>query len=101
MNWIDALRVLGPAVLMVVPGAQPFIPLIIAGIEVAERSNQKGADKKEIAKDAVRVGAATANQIAKKEVVNVAEAEKAAEDAIDAVVGVTNIVAGAKNKKGE
>lgn len=99
MDWIKALKILGPAILMVVPGAQAFIPLIIAGIEVAEHSGLPGADKKVIAKEAVQIGAATANQIAKKEVIDVAQAQKVADDTIDAIVQVTNIVSGVKKNK--
>ncbi len=91
-KWIAILKIIGPAVMMVVPGAQPFIPLVIAGIEVAEMSNKSGVEKRAIAMEAVELGAVTANTIAKKEVVLPIEASKVADDTIDAVVGATNLV---------
>jgi hypothetical protein len=96
MKWLSILKVLGPAVLMGVPGAQPFIPLIIAGIEVAEKSGKSGSEKKEIAKNAVKLGAEVANTVAKKEVLNSIEAEKVADNTIDAIVGIVNIVSAVK-----
>ena len=97
MDWIKALKILGPAVLAVVPGAAAFAPLIIAGIELAEMTGKPGVEKKEIAKEAVELGAKTANEVAKKEVINPAEAVKAADDTINAIVGVTNLVTKAKS----
>lgn len=91
-KWLAILKVLGPAIMLAVPGAAPFIPLVMAGIEVAEMTGKPGIEKKEIAKEAVALGATTANTIAKTEVINSAEAVKVADNTIDAIVGATNII---------
>ncbi len=96
MDWLKVLKVIGPAVLAIVPGVGPFIPLIIAGIELAEESGKPGVEKKQIAKDIVKLGMVAANQVAKKEIVKPEEAVKVADDTIDAIVGVTNIVSNIK-----
>lgn len=97
MDWIKILKILGPAIMAVVPGGLVFAPLVIAGIEIAEETQKAGAEKKAIAKDAVKLAAEAANVVAKKEVVNPAEAVKVADDTIDAVVGATNLVSKAMN----
>ena len=97
-KWISILKILGPAIMMVVPGGQPFIPLVIAGIQVAEMSGQPGAEKKKIAKDAIKLGAETANAIAKKEVMKPSDAVAVADNAIDAIVGAVNIVHNVKSE---
>ena len=89
MKWLDALKIIGPAILAVVPGAAPFTPLIIAGMELAEKSGKKGADKKVIAKEAVELGARTANTIANREVINPDEAVRVADGTIDIIVTAT------------
>lgn len=94
MNWKDILKVMAPAVMAVVPGAAPFIPLVVAGMTVAEESQQPGANKKTIAKQATKLGAEAVNLASKGKVhLEPAEAEQIADDVIDAVVGVTNLVA--------
>jgi len=98
MKWNEVLRILGPAVLSVVPGAQPFIPLVIAGMTLAEETGKGGKEKKEIALEAVVLGAQTANTIAKREVVNAVEAERTALDTIDAIVSIVNIAKKATDK---
>lgn len=92
MKWLDILKVIGPAVMAVVPGAQPFIPLVVAGIEVAESSGKDGASKRVLAKEAVRFGAQAANTIAKRDVVPVDQAEAVFDSTVDTIVGVVNIV---------
>lgn len=92
MDWLKVLKILGPAIMAVVPGALPFVPLVMAGIELAEETGKPGAEKKEIAKEAVKLGAETANAVAHREVVNAAEAVAVADNTIDAVVGTVNIV---------
>ena len=92
MDWLKALKILGPAILMVVPGAQAFIPLIVAAIQLAEETGKPGAEKKTIAKEVVKLGAETANVVAKKEIVNPTDAVAVADNTIDAIVGTVNIV---------
>lgn len=97
MDWIKILKIIGPAIMAVVPGGLAFAPLVIAGIELAEETQKAGAEKKEIAKDAVKLGAEAANAVAKKsgidtEVINPNAAVQVADDTIDAVVGATNLV---------
>ena len=95
MNWKDILKIMGPAVMAVVPGAQPFIPLVVAGIAAAEESGQPGADKRAIAKKVTKLGADAVNLAGKGKVhLDPVEADQVADDVIDAIVGVTNIVAG-------
>lgn len=92
MKWLDILKVIGPAALAAVPGAAPFIPLIIAGMQVAEMSGKPGVEKKEIAKAAIKVAAEATNQVAKKEIVNPEQAVRLANDTIDVVVKAVNAV---------
>lgn len=91
MNWIKVLKIVGPAILAVVPGGLVLAPLVIAGIEVAEMTGKSSAVKKEIALNTVKAGVEAANIIAKKEVVNSIEAVMVANNTIDAIVGATNI----------
>ena len=94
MKWLTVLRVIGPAALAGVPGAAPFIPLVLAGIETAERSGKSGAEKKQIAKEAIRIGAEAAVIASKgKAKIDPAKAVQVADDVIDAVVGSTNLIA--------
>lgn len=90
MKWINILKIIAPAILAVIPGAQPFIPLIIAGMEVAEETQKPGVEKKAIAIEAVKLGADTANTIAKKEVIDPSLAVKTAESSIDLIVDISN-----------
>lgn len=101
MDWLKVLKILGPAILAVVPGAAPFIPLIMAGMELAEETGRPGVEKKAIAKEAVKVGAEGVNLIAKKEIVNPTEAVQVADDTIDAVVGSVKLVTKALDKVGQ
>ncbi len=96
MNFLDALKTFAPVILAAVPGAQPFIPLVVAGMALAESSKKKGKAKKEIALAAVKVAAETANVIAAKKgdapVINADEAVAFADHVIDEViVGVKQI----------
>lgn len=99
MKWLDILKVLGPAVLATVPGAQVIIPLIVAGIQIAEISGEPGPKKKLIAMEAVKAGVASANSVAKREVISVDEASQLADNTIDAVVGAVNIISKIKTGK--
>ncbi len=93
MNWKDVLKVMGPAVMAVIPGAQPFIPLVVAGMTIAEESKQPGASKRDIAVKATKLGAQAANIASKGKVqLDPDAAGQTADDVIDAIVGVTNIV---------
>lgn len=91
MKWKDILKVMGPAVMAVIPGAQPFIPLVIAGMTVAEESKKPGADKKQIAQQAVAIGIAAVNRTGKVHL-DPAQGQQATDDVIDAIVSVTNLV---------
>lgn len=99
MKFIDALKILGPAIMMAIPGAQPFIPLVIAGMHFAEESGQKGADKREIGKNAVKLTAQAANTIAKKEVVPEDQALAVYDQSVDTIVSVVNLVKEVKENK--
>jgi hypothetical protein len=92
MKWQDILKIMGPAVLMAVPGAQPFIPLIVAGVTLAEETAKPGAEKKTLGREWTKLGAETANTIAKKPVVPVDQAVSVYDHSVDAIVSVVNIV---------
>jgi hypothetical protein len=92
MKWLDILKVIAPAVLAVIPGAQPVIPLVLAGMTLAEESGKSGSDKKAIAVAAVQVGATAVNTIKKEEIIPVDAAVDTATKSIDAVVAATNLV---------
>lgn len=90
MNWIDALKIVGPLVLATVPGAAPFVPLILKGIEVAEESKVPGAKKKETAKDIVGLAANVINTVTKIPAVDPHLAVNIADQSIDLVIKATN-----------
>lgn len=92
MNWIDVLKIMGPAVLAMNPRTAELAPIIVAGINVAEETRKPGADKRRIARDAVKVGADAANSIAKRTVVPPDYAVAAYDHSVDTIIAVTNIV---------
>lgn len=97
MSFIDLLKMIGPAVLSTVPNGQMYVPLIMSGILLAEQSKVKGADKKKIALEAVRLGVNGANTIARKhgkinDIINVDQAMALAVSSIDTIISVTKSV---------
>lgn len=91
MSWLDKLKIIGMAVMTVVPGAQPFIPFVLAGITIAEESKEPGKKKREIAKQVVKLTADTVNTI-KPGTVDVAQADATFEAVTDAIIATTNQV---------
>lgn len=92
MKWLQILKVLGPAILSLIPGVSPIIiPTVIHAIETAEETKKSGTDKKiavlAIANDAVTV----TNSIAKKEVIG-PDVIPAVSNGIDAVITAVNAV---------
>lgn len=90
MKWLNVLKILGPAILAVVPGAQAFIPLMIAGMELAEETQKPGAEKRGIAREAVRIGAETAKIAGAT--IDPEEAVTVYERTVDTVISATNLV---------
>lgn len=92
MNWLRVLKTFGPVIIAIIPGAAPFAPIIIAAMELAEETGKPGAEKKEIAKKAIKVSAEAANIIAGKELIKLEEITQVADNTIDAVIKATNII---------
>jgi len=94
MNWLDLLKVLGPAIVATtVPGGALLAPLIIQGIQEAEGlKGATGPEKKAHVVGLVRAGITTANLVAKKDVLSPTESVATVSAAIDAVVGAVNLV---------
>ena len=90
MKWIDALKMIGPVVLATIPQTQPYAPLILKGIEVADDLAAPGAKKKEAALDIIRLGAQIANTATKSNAINADHAVLVASGAIDLVVRAAN-----------
>lgn len=92
MTFMEALKKFGPIAAL---AAGPYGPLIIAGIGIAEETGKKGADKKKIALDMVKLGAQVTNQVAsgaKGSLINEDKAVAAAENTIDVIVQAVNTV---------
>lgn len=92
MKWTDVLKVIAPAVLAVTPGGQVFIPLIVAGMQLAEETGKDGAEKRVLGREWTKLGAEAANTIAKRPVVPVPDALAVYDNSVDAIVAVVNIV---------
>lgn len=92
MRWIDLLKTLGPIVVATtVPGGAVLAPIIVGAIHEAEGiKGASGAEKKEHALKLVEAGAAAANAVAKKTVVDPLAARDAADSGIDTVVKTIN-----------
>lgn len=91
-KWLDVLEQVGPIVIALSPLA-PIAPAVVAGIRAAEAipgatSSQKKAKTMEIVSAAVQ----GANAQAGKVVVDPNEAMLAADNAIDTIVHVTNVI---------
>lgn len=95
-KWLDLLKLLAPIIIAAVPAAKvlaPFTPLLITGITEAEQLiNGTAETKKAHVMNLVDIGTKTANQVAGKVLVDPVETQKAADEAIDTIVAVTNLV---------
>jgi hypothetical protein len=85
LSFLKKLKVLGPVALMLIPGAQPFAPLILGAIELAEHTGESGQDKRLIGRQAVELGADAANT-AHPGAVDKEQAVAVYESTVDAVV---------------
>ncbi len=101
MNWLDALKMFGPLVLVAFPKTAPLAPTIIHAIGEAEKLNQEGADKKQIVMGLVVDAVTTTNAVAEKDVLNQEQVSAAASTAIDTVVSVINVIHDAQTKDPE
>lgn len=91
-KFLQILKILGPAVLSLTPGAEKFAPLVIAGIDIAERTGKPGVEKRQIFLESVKLGAEAANTAANKEVAPVGEVVAVADNTVDAIVQAVNLV---------
>ena len=92
MNWKTLLKLLAPAILSANPKTAQLAPLIIGGIEQAENLiGAPGVAKKQHALALVQTGMVAAATITKVPV-SPEEAVALADNAIDTVVGVINLV---------
>lgn len=92
---LGLLKTFGPILLStLVPGAGGLLAPIIAGaIQSAEElHNASGPEKKAHALELVEAGAAAANVVAKKTLIEPAQARAIADPAIDTAVQVINVV---------
>jgi len=92
MNWIDLLKTIGPGILAVTPAA-PFIPAVIAGVELAEELHGagSGAQKKATAQKVALAVAQGVNAVKNEPLVNADQLAAVTGTAIDTVVGVVNL----------
>ncbi len=102
-KWLEILKQLGPMVVAtVVPGGAILAPIIVGAIAEAETiKGATGAQKKAAALNLVKAGAAGANAVAGKQVIDPAKAVAAAESGIDTVVSVVNIAHDAATTDGQ
>lgn len=97
MNWLEILKVVGPAALGVLAKSPDIVMLIVHAIGVAEGlKGASGPEKKTKAIELVKDGAAIANAATQKTVIDPDEAAAIADSGIDAVVGAVNAVHKAK-----
>lgn len=93
MKWFDILKIIGPAVLAVIPGGAAIAPLVVAGMQAAEQIPGKtGTEKKALVQEIVAIGAQGANAVAKREMLPPAEVAAVTGTGIDTVVGVVNLI---------
>jgi hypothetical protein len=97
-KWLGLLKLLGPAIIAtVVPHGDLIAPLVVHGIEEAEKmKGATGSEKLERAKTLVGIGISGMNTAAGKELVNPVEVNTAINSGISTVVDVVNLV----SKKG-
>lgn len=98
-KWLSLVKIVAPLVVAAVPGGEkvaPFLPVLIQGIADAEQlAGAVGAEKKTHVIALVQDGVAAAN-LAKPNSVDEIDTIATASHVIDAVVGVTNLVARTK-----
>jgi hypothetical protein len=92
LEFLHVLEQIAPVIMALVPGAQPFIPLAVSGMMIAEQAGVPGADKFQIMKQAVSVGAKTANLAAKREVINENDAVNFATSVASDVIAATKLI---------
>lgn len=100
--FIGLLKTFGPAVLSaLVPGVGGMLaPLVAAAIQSAEElQGATGPEKKAHALELVEAGAAAANVVAKKMLIDPGQARAIADPAIDTAVQVINVVHAAQAKQ--
>lgn len=87
-KWLEALKVLGPMVLSLIPGIPPaVIPAIISGIREAEALNgASNEDKKAHALNIVDLTVGVVNETKGHEAINVNNLNTAISSGIDMVV---------------
>ena len=94
MNFLSALKLVGPLVLKGVNVAVPIIPLIIKGIEIAEQIGEDEPDrkprKKELAKEIIELSAQVANKTTGTNAFDPSEVARIADETIDIVIRATN-----------
>ena len=93
MNWIDLLKTIGPGILAVTPAA-PFIPAVLAGVELAEELHAgagNSAQKKATAQKVALAVAQGVNAAKNEPLVNADQLAAVTGTAIDTVVGVVNL----------
>lgn len=90
-RWIQILRQVGPAILAFTPAA-PFIPAVLAGIEIAENTGGTGAEKKAKAIETAVEIANGINAVKGAPVVDPQQLGATVSSAIDTAVGVANLV---------
>lgn len=91
MNWIELLKILGPAVLSLDPKTAKYVPIVIGGIQIAEKTGKPGADKRAIALESVILAGTVINTVKGVGTVDLVELGQVAEASIDTVVSVTNL----------
>lgn len=94
VSWLDILKFIGPTIVAaVVPHGRDLAPIIVDAITAAEQlKGATGADKKAHALTLVEQGAAGANAVAGKTLIDPKEAASTAGVAIDAVVKTVNLI---------
>lgn len=91
-NFARILEQIAPIALSVVPGIPPvLVPVIVHGIQTAEKLGGTGPEKKASAIDLVRTGILATNLAAGKQVVDPSTIN-AVSNGIDTVVGVVNVI---------
>lgn len=90
-KWLQVLRQIGPVVLAFTPAA-PFIPAVLAGIEIAEQAGGTGAEKKAKAIETAVQIANGVNAVKGAPVIDPQQLSTTVDAAIDTVVGVANLV---------
>lgn len=102
MKWLELLKTIGPLVIAsTVPGGQLLAPIVVGAIHSAEQlKGASGAEKKAHALELVEAGAAAANAVAGKVVVDPNAAVAAAASGIDTVVKTINAAHSGSQEQG-